>query len=243
MFKEIEGLKDGVIGFHVGGVVGKEEYVDKFIPTMEKALQKHDKISAIIVIDDDFDHYTWQAVLEDTKVGFKHPLEWEKIAIVTDVEWMVDVLKYLRLLAPYKVQVFSHDALEEAMKWVQAQERHLEVTLDEAKQILVLEPHGTLTKDDFKYLASIVDPYLAKEGELKGLMIRTKNFPGWDSFAAMREHVAFVKKHHKKIDKLALVTDSSLVEVFQTIAGDFVHPNIKEFNYDEVADAFAWLEA
>ncbi len=122
------------------------------------------------------------------------------------------------------------------------EERHLEVTLDEEKQILVLEPHGILMKEDFKYLASIVDPYLARAGKLKGLMIRTKNFPGWDSFAALREHVAFVKKHHKSIDKLALVTDSSLIEILQTIAGGFVHPNIKEFMYAQVADAFVWLE-
>ncbi len=120
---------------------------------------------------------------------------------------------------------------------------HLYLLHYKEKKILVLEPQGVLTKDDFSYLASIVDPYLAEVGKLKGLMIKTKNFPGWDSFSAVRRHLSFIKKHHEKIDKLAFVTDSSLIEVFQSLAGGFVHPRIKEFMYDETADAFAWLEA
>ncbi len=198
MVREIEGLSAGVIGFHVAGVVDREDYTKKFIPAIEEALQKHAEVNALVVIDADFDHYTWQAVLEDTKIGLMHPLVWGKIAIVTELEWMKKAVKYLRPFAPFKIKTYPSEALEDAKEWVQAQERHLKITLDKEKKILVLEPQGVLTKDDFSYLASMVDPYLAEEGKLKGLMIKTKNFPGWDSFSAMRGHLSFIKKHHEK---------------------------------------------
>lgn len=126
---------------------------------------------------------------------------------------------------------------------IQEEKRHLSVTLDKEKRILVLEPKAVLTKDDFVYLATIVDPYLAKGDTLKGLMIKTKNFPGWDSLSAMKEHFEFIRQHHEKIDKLAFVTDSSFIEAAKTVAGIFVHPKIKEFNYDDSEEALAWLEA
>ena len=125
----------------------------------------------------------------------------------------------------------------------EGQKYHLNITLDEKKHILILEPQSVLRKDDFRYLATVVDPYLAQGHILNGLMIKTKNFPGWDSLSAIKEHIAFIKQHHKKIKKLAFVTDSSLIDVMKTIAGAFVHPKIKEFNHDAAAEALAWLEA
>ena len=118
---------------------------------------------------------------------------------------------------------------------------HLSITLDEKKHLLILEPKAELTKDDFIYLASIVDPYFAKGNTIKGLMIKTKNFPGWDSLAAAKEHLTFIKKHHKNIEKLAFVTDSSFIAVIKTITGAFVHPTIKEFKYSEADDAEQWV--
>ncbi len=131
--------------------------------------------------------------------------------------------------------------IENAKERLQKEERHLSVTLDEKKRILILEPKAVLTKDDFVYLATILDPYLAKGHTLKGLMIKTKNFPGWDSLSAMQEHLGFIRQHHEKIDKLAFVTDSSFIDAAKTIAGVFVHPKIKEFNYDASDEALAWL--
>jgi len=131
----------------------------------------------------------------------------------------------------------SNDAKEK----IQEEKRHLSVTLDKEKRILILEPKAVLTKDDFVYLATIVDPYFAKGDTFKGLMIKTKNFPGWDSLSAMKEHFEFIRQHHEKIDKLAFVTDSSFIEAAKTVAGVFVHPKIKEFNYDASDEALTWL--
>lgn len=128
-------------------------------------------------------------------------------------------------------------------KNINKEDCHLSITLDEQKHILILEPKAVLTKDDFVYLATVIDPYLEGGNTLKGLMIKTENFPGWDSLSALKEHLAFIKRHHKKIEKLAFVTDSSFIDAIKSITGAFVHPQIKEFHYAASSEALIWLES
>lgn len=241
MIKKIKNLKDGVIGFHASGVVTKEDYTDIIIPEVEKVLKTHKRLNILYVLDDDFDHYAWQAIFEDTKVGITHPFSWGKIAIVTNVEWMLKAVKYMGPFIPYKVQTYSSSQLKDATQWLEEEEHHLNIELDEKNRILILEPTQALLSSDFVHLQKIIDPYLSQGNTLKGVMIKTKNFPGWDSLSAIKEHVIFVKEHEEKIEKLAFVTDSSFIDVAKTIASAFVHPQMKEFDYDKADDALKWL--
>ena len=241
MVKEIKNLKDGVVGFHASGIVTKEDYTQVLIPQIENALKSQDTLNVLYVIDEDFDHYSWQAMFEDTKIGIMHPFSWKKIAIVTDVEWIIDAVKYLGSLVPFKIKTYSSIQFNEAKQWLEEEKLHLNITLDEEKKLLILEPTAVLMKHDFIHLASIIDPYFLEGNTLKGLMIKTKNFPGWDSISALKEHISFIKKHHKKIEKLAFVTDSSFIDAIKTIAGAFVHPKIREFHYAQADEAFTWL--
>ena len=117
----------------------------------------------------------------------------------------------------------------------------LTLSLNETDGIALLEPNGELTEDDFKSAAKLLDPYIEQEGGLNGLIIHTPEFPGWDSFAAMVTHLKFVRDHHKKIKRLAIVTDSPLGEFAEHIASHFVSAEIKHFAYDEMDQAKDWL--
>jgi hypothetical protein len=109
------------------------------------------------------------------------------------------------------------------------------------KGILVVEPQGPLEAADFRRLAEAVDPYLADQGTLSGLLIEAPSFPGWEDFAALIEHFRFVRDHHKKIHRVAAVTDNSFLKVAPRIAAHFAHPEIKVFGGAEKARALAWL--
>ncbi len=58
----------------------------------------------------------------------------------------------------------------------------LKVELDKDEGIEILKPDGKLSENDFKAARNIIDPYLEKHGELKGIIIHVRSFPGWDSF-------------------------------------------------------------
>ena len=110
------------------------------------------------------------------------------------------------------------------------------------KSILILMPDGALRKQDFERLAKEVDPFLLSKGKLAGLMIQAKAFPGWDSFAAFLSHLKFVADHHRRIERIAAVTDSGFLKVLPRIAEHFVQAKVRHFDFDKKDEALAWLE-
>ena len=118
----------------------------------------------------------------------------------------------------------------------------IQVELLADKGILVIAPQGALAAEDFRKVASIADPYIAEKGGLTGLLIKAEHFPGWDSFAALVEHMKFLRDHHRKIARVAAVTDSGFIKVARAVATHLAHPDIRQFPANEEARALAWLE-
>jgi hypothetical protein len=109
--------------------------------------------------------------------------------------------------------------------------------------VLILSPSGPLEKADFERLAREIDPYIAEKGKLAGLMVCVKSFPGWDSFEALGSHLSFVRDHHRKIGRIAAVTDSGLLGVMTKISKHFISAEAKQFPSDQRMAAMAWVEA
>ena len=108
--------------------------------------------------------------------------------------------------------------------------------------ILVVEPKGALSADDFLAIARTIDPHIEEHGKLTGLLIDAPSFPGWDSFGALIQHLKFVRDHHRKIDRVAAVTDSGFLSIAPKIADHFAHPEIRVFASGERAQALVWLQ-
>jgi len=111
------------------------------------------------------------------------------------------------------------------------------------KGILIVRPQGPLRAEDFATLGALVDPYLEQHGALAGLMIDAPSFPGWDDFAALVSHLRFVRDHHRRIRRVAVVSDSALLAAGPKIASHFVAAELKTFPCAERAVALAWIEA
>ena len=117
----------------------------------------------------------------------------------------------------------------------------LSLNIDEENGIVLLEPEGALSKADFESATRIIDPYLEKNDRFCGLVIHTKSFPGWDSFAALISHLRFVKEHHKKISRVAFSTDSVIGKFSESVARHFVNAEIKNFSHQELRKAKSWI--
>jgi hypothetical protein len=109
--------------------------------------------------------------------------------------------------------------------------------------ILVVEPRDALTAGDFQAIARTIDPYIEQRGHLAGLLVDAPSFPGWDSFGALIQHLKFVRDHHRKIDRVAAVTDNEFLKIAPRIAEHFAHPEIWVFSSARRAEALAWLES
>ena len=117
---------------------------------------------------------------------------------------------------------------------------HFELLRD--RHILIVIPDGPLEKEDFERLAKEVDSFPESKGKLAGLMTCAKSFPGWESFAALVSHLKFVADHHRRIERIAAVTDSEFLKIVPRIASHFVQAKIEHFDFEENDRALAWLE-
>ncbi len=111
------------------------------------------------------------------------------------------------------------------------------------ESILVLTPEAPLEAKDFEILRSEIDPYIEQAGNLRGLMIHTESFPGWDNLAAFLSHLKFIKNHHQRIEKVAEVTNSGFLAIMARISSHFVQAKIRHFPFEEKEAAMAWIKS
>lgn len=117
----------------------------------------------------------------------------------------------------------------------------LNIKLNDKDGIATLEPDGALSEEDFVLARESIDSFIQKFGKLNGLIIHVKSFPGWDSFSALVQHLKFVNEHHKKVSRIAFVTDSFAGEVAEHVASHFVSAKLKNFAFNELEDAKKWI--
>lgn len=245
MIKKIELDCNNCLGFEAEWKITGEDYEKIMIPSINEKLKEYSKIGLMYHIGDEFEKYEIKAVLDDMKVGFQHMRAFERIAIITDVDWVKNWVNMFHFMFPGKMKLFKNSELESAKDWVSQTpvfKQGLETSLDEEKWIMYFKPLGKITSEDFEYLGMLMDPYTEWNKELKWLVIDASAFDGYESFEAFTTHFKFVRWHQKYIKKLAIITDSTLLSFAEKLASIFIHAEIKKFNVTEKGKAFEWIE-
>ena len=118
MIEVLDGFPEAVVAIVCKGRVTRRDYETVLVPAVEAALGKHDKVRLYYRIDPDFAGIAPGAMWEDFKVGMHHILRWERVAVVTDVEWIGHTVRAFSFLMPGQVQVFPLAAAEAAEAWI-----------------------------------------------------------------------------------------------------------------------------
>jgi hypothetical protein len=118
MIEITSGIPENLIIATAHGKVTGEDYEKVLIPAIEAKLKTHKKIRFLYHFDKDFTGFTAEAIWDDAKIGLRHLTAFETVAVVTDVRWIVDSVRFFGFFMHCAVQVFSNDKLEEAKQWV-----------------------------------------------------------------------------------------------------------------------------
>jgi SpoIIAA-like len=118
MVELIPDLPKGVVGVRGTGRITSADYESVIIPAVEAALAQHGKARFLYHLGKDFSGFEAEALWDDMKVGLRHFNAWERIAVVSDVEWVRGVMKLVGLAMPGHVRVYRNDQFEEARAWV-----------------------------------------------------------------------------------------------------------------------------
>jgi hypothetical protein len=108
--------------------------------------------------------------------------------------------------------------------------------------ILVLKPDAPLSKDDFCNLSGTVDSYLSDHAKLHGVLIHSRGFPGWENFGGVTAHMHFVREHHKKVERVAVVTDSQIAGIAESLGKHFTSAEVRHFPFPDNVKALDWLK-
>ncbi len=117
----------------------------------------------------------------------------------------------------------------------------IEYNLDKVRSILLVHPKSALDKSDFAELTKAVDHQIETTGDLAGIIIDAPEFPGWDGFASMVTHFRFVRDHHERVRKVAIVTNSHIGDVAERMASHFVAADVRHFPGDQLEQATRWI--
>lgn len=243
MIEVLRDLPDNVLGVRVAGEISGDEYREVLVPALEAKLAQHPRVRLLYVTLGERLEYSAGAAWEDTKVGMFHLTAFERVAVVTDVDWMEKTVKAFGFAMPGEVRVFDEDELQAAREWIcePLPTGELSFEILEESGILILRPHGELQAGDFDRLGRAIDPHIEASGGLSGLMVETESFPGWDDFSALIAHLRFVKDHQAKIRKIALVSDGRFFAMMPTLASRFLAAEVRRFAAEERDEALVWL--
>ncbi|MGO9612111.1 MAG: STAS/SEC14 domain-containing protein [Dissulfurispiraceae bacterium] len=118
MIEIIPDMPDVVVAVSAKGTVTGEDYENVLVPAIEERLKRHQKIRLLYELGREFSGFTAAAMWDDAKVGMKHLTAFEKIAVVSDVDWIVGAVRIFAFVILCPVRVFPNDRLSEAKNWV-----------------------------------------------------------------------------------------------------------------------------
>lgn len=121
MVEGVAELPDGVLGFRAIGKISGDEYRELMKP-IYAALEHGEKLNIYFELAEDFHGLDLAALWEDLKaagsVGLKHRSSWQRMAVVTDKDWIRHGAAVAGWLAPGELRLFDPDERPAAKAWV-----------------------------------------------------------------------------------------------------------------------------
>ena len=120
MIERLTNFPDHVLAFVCKGQVTKADYDTVLVPAVEKALEKEKRVRLYYETAADFTGIDPGAMWEDFKVGVEHLTRWERVAVVTDVEWITQTIQLFSFLMPRALKTFPSSEAQKARAWIEA---------------------------------------------------------------------------------------------------------------------------
>jgi hypothetical protein len=112
----IAGLPDGVIGFEAAGKIETSDYTGVLMPAINQLIEQGRDIRIVLVFEQ-FDGISAGGAWQDLKLGVEHLTKWKRIALVTDLDWMITVASLFGWMTPGELRRFPLADRDRAIAW------------------------------------------------------------------------------------------------------------------------------
>jgi hypothetical protein len=121
----LQDMPAGTLGFRLSGKISRDEYFEILDPVREK-LGRGEKVSFLVETAPDFHGLDLGALWEDMKaagsVGLKHRSAWDRLAVVTDKDWIRHGVAAFSWVIPGEIRVFEPHEVADAKAWTGGRE-------------------------------------------------------------------------------------------------------------------------
>ncbi len=116
MIEKIKGLPKNMVGFRTEGEVIKEDF--DFVTNEVTALvDRTDRLNYLLFLDNSPKDFTFGAWMQDALLGIKNLTKWNRAAIVTDSETVINFTNIFSKLMPGEFKGFRKTEYELAIDW------------------------------------------------------------------------------------------------------------------------------
>jgi hypothetical protein len=117
-FEILEGYPDDVVAIRAVGVITREDYEETLIPAIEAKIGAGRRAKLLYWCGEEFAGFSAGAMWDDARFGLTHLGDFSKIAMVSDVEWLRQSVKFFAPLMPMPIQVFHNADIDAAKHWI-----------------------------------------------------------------------------------------------------------------------------
>jgi len=158
MISMLSGFPPMVLAFGCTGRVTRHEYETVLMPAVEQALAYHENVRLYYQIDPGFTGMELGAVWDDFKVGMAHLFHWDRIAVVTDVEWIRHTFNVFSFVIPCPARVFRTEETAGAKEWIieGVTQQDLESLKKRAERFLVAIEQSDASLKTVTYVAQVL---------------------------------------------------------------------------------------
>lgn len=116
MIQQINDLPLNMVGFRASGEVTKDDF-PPVIEAVEQAVERNGELNYMLVLENSPKDFTMGAWLQDGLMGIKNLTNWNRAAIVSDSEMVIDFTDFFSKIMPGEFKGFHKDELQQAIDW------------------------------------------------------------------------------------------------------------------------------
>jgi hypothetical protein len=118
MLKHIQEMPAGTIGFEATDKVDDDDFEDTVEPVLRREIAAGRTIRMLYLLGPGLLEYEGEALGDELKFAARHAKSYERVAVVSDQEWLRPALRVLSALVPGQLRGFPLHQVEQAKEWL-----------------------------------------------------------------------------------------------------------------------------
>jgi hypothetical protein len=118
MLRTMSEMPAGTFGFEAIGEVEDDDWEDVVEPVLRSTIARGDDVRLLYLLGERSREVDGDAMRADTGFRMRNATSFERVAVVSDEDWMRPALKALSFLMPGRAKAFHVRDLDDAKRWL-----------------------------------------------------------------------------------------------------------------------------